>query len=229
MRYNTYINNKKCKEWGLNANQGALFDLLNQASSWAEPHIIENEVYYFVSRNKVIDEISLFYNKPDTVYRHFKILQEKGLIKYIKLGKKDLLKLTEKGKTWNAINSEMDSNSEINPKKLGNESEKSSEMNPTYNNTILDNNTINNKEKNIVKKESRFKKPSIEEIKKYCEERKNKINAEMFFNFYEAKGWLIGKNRMKNWKASVRVWESKQKDYNNNKPSSFTNEDGIPY
>lgn len=55
----------------------------------------------------------------------------------------------------------------------------------------------------------RFKKPTIEEIKAYCEERNNGIDAEYFFNYYESKGWQIGKSPMKNWKASVITWEKK--------------------
>ena len=50
-------------------------------------------------------------------------------------------------------------------------------------------------------------KPTIEEISDYCRERNKGIDAEQFFNFYEAKGWMIGKNKMKDWKAAVRTWE----------------------
>ena len=41
----------------------------------------------------------------------------------------------------------------------------------------------------------------------YCRERGNSVNAERFIDFYEMKGWMVGKNRMKNWKAAVRTWE----------------------
>jgi hypothetical protein len=54
------------------------------------------------------------------------------------------------------------------------------------------------------------KKPSIEEIKDYCLERNNGIDAEQFFDFYESKGWLVGKNKMKNWQAAVRTWEKRK-------------------
>ena len=70
------------------------------------------------------------------------------------------------------------------------------------NNTSI-NNTINKKE---IYKE-RFKKPTLEEVKEYCEERNNGIDAETFINFYESKGWMVGKNKMKDWKACVRTWE----------------------
>ena len=58
----------------------------------------------------------------------------------------------------------------------------------------------------------RFIKPKIEEIKNYCLERKNNINAERFYNYYESNGWKVGKNKMKNWKAAVRTWESSNKE-----------------
>jgi hypothetical protein len=60
-----------------------------------------------------------------------------------------------------------------------------------------------------------FEKPTIAEIKAYCDERKNGVDANMFFDFYEAKGWQIGKEKMKDWKAAVRTWE-KRKNTNNN-------------
>ena len=61
-----------------------------------------------------------------------------------------------------------------------------------------------------ISKESakRFSKPSVEEIRSYCQERNNGIDAEKFFDFYEAKGWVVGKSPMKDWKASVRTWET---------------------
>ncbi|KYK80872.1 DNA replication protein [Aggregatibacter actinomycetemcomitans serotype e str. SC936] len=151
MRFSTYINSAKCLEWGLNANQGALFDLLNQSSSWAKEVVCDGEVFYWVSRNSVIDELPLFYSKSDTVYRHFKDLAQKGLIIYKNIEKKDLIRLTQKGKSWNEFNQvEIRKNSEIDPT-LGNESEKTrieirknSEIDPTDNNTNYKNTNNHN-------------------------------------------------------------------------------------
>jgi hypothetical protein len=61
-------------------------------------------------------------------------------------------------------------------------------------------------------KTKRFIKPTVEEIRAYCFERNNSVNAESFFNFYEANGWRVGKNPMKDWKASVRTWEQRSSD-----------------
>ena len=53
----------------------------------------------------------------------------------------------------------------------------------------------------------RFTAPTLEEVKEYCAERKNGVDAERFVNYYTANGWKVGKNPMKDWKAAVRTWE----------------------
>lgn len=66
------------------------------------------------------------------------------------------------------------------------------------------------KEKNIKresKKANAFCPPTQEEVEAYCCERQNNVNAQKFIDFYSAKGWMIGKNKMKDWKAAVRTWE----------------------
>lgn len=56
-----------------------------------------------------------------------------------------------------------------------------------------------------------FKAPSLSEVQAYCQERGNGIDPERFVDFYAAKGWMIGKNKMKDWKAAVRTWERREK------------------
>ena len=56
--------------------------------------------------------------------------------------------------------------------------------------------------------------PSIEDVKAYCEERGNDVDPERFVNFYESKGWMVGKNKMKDWQACVRTWEKKERSSN---------------
>jgi DNA-binding PadR family transcriptional regulator len=149
MRYNIYVNQVKLKEFGIrNINQAHILGLLLESSTWAEEIIYDDKVYYWVARQKICEELWILDIKPDTAYRHLKKLADYGLIDYIKIGKKDCIRLTEKGKTYNSKHyvgneSEKDTNSEMNPTKLGNESEKDSDLNPTYNNTIHDNLTNN--------------------------------------------------------------------------------------
>lgn len=56
-----------------------------------------------------------------------------------------------------------------------------------------------------------MKKPSLEEVQDYCLSRRNGIDAGAFVDFYESKGWLIGKSPMKDWKCAVRTWERSRK------------------
>ena len=61
----------------------------------------------------------------------------------------------------------------------------------------------------VIKKPiiKRFKEPTVEEVHEYCNERKNKVCADTFIDFYASKGWMIGKGKMKDWRACVRTWE----------------------
>lgn len=66
----------------------------------------------------------------------------------------------------------------------------------------------------------KFQKPKIEEVKAYCDERSNGIDPQAFIDYYESNGWKVGKNSMKDWKASVRTWE--RNGYSKNKTSTTT-------
>ena len=70
-----------------------------------------------------------------------------------------------------------------------------------------DNNTNNNK----TNKGGRFTPPSVEQVMEYCNHRQNGINAQNFIDFYQSKGWKVGNSKMKDWKASVRTWETNNK------------------
>lgn len=80
-----------------------------------------------------------------------------------------------------------------------------------------DNNRDNNKESNninIITKEKKFRKPSVDEVRAYCEERRNGIDGQRFCDYYESKGWMVGNARMKDWKAAVRTWERRDEKSN---------------
>lgn len=68
------------------------------------------------------------------------------------------------------------------------------------------------KKKNRKRKTaSRFVPPTLAEVKAYCLERKNNVDAERFIDYYTSNGWKVGKNPMKEWKAAVRTWEKTSK------------------
>lgn len=74
--------------------------------------------------------------------------------------------------------------------------------------------------KSKEEKSKRFIPPTLEEVSQYCRERNNYVDAQKFIDFYESKGWYVGKNKMKSWKASVRTWEAKNKN-NSRKVADF--------
>lgn len=77
----------------------------------------------------------------------------------------------------------------------------------TYNNDKNDKN-----DKNIInnnKERGVFTPPSLTEVSDYCLERKNQIDPESFLDFYSSKGWMVGKNKMKDWRAAIRTWEKR--------------------
>ena len=82
-------------------------------------------------------------------------------------------------------------------------------------NTILFPSVVNTETARAI-----FLPPTISEVKEYCEKRKNGISPEQFVNFYQSKGWMIGKNKMKDWKAAVRTWEIQNRKNNGNNQTS---------
>ena len=92
---------------------------------------------------------------------------------------KDLLLQVGDETVWNPIGTQMEPESSIGKSSIG----KSSNNN------------------------GRFAKPTIDEVKEYCLERKNGVDAQRWFDYYESNGWKVGKNPMKDWKACIRTWE----------------------
>lgn len=74
------------------------------------------------------------------------------------------------------------------------------------------------KEKELdIEKETKRKKftpPTLDEVIEYCNERNNNVNPEYFIDYYMSNGWKVGKNSMKDWKATIRTWE--KNNYKNN-------------
>lgn len=71
---------------------------------------------------------------------------------------------------------------------------------------------------------ARFTPPTVDEVRDYCQERGNSVDPERFVDFYASKGWLVGKTKMKDWRAAVRSWErsdSQQKAQDKNRIRSY--------
>ena len=73
----------------------------------------------------------------------------------------------------------------------------------------------------------RFAAPTRSEVRAYCQQRQNGINPDRFFDYYEANGWKVGRNPMKDWKAAVRAWEKNGIDRAADQPPPSYDLDGI--
>ena len=69
----------------------------------------------------------------------------------------------------------------------------------------------------------RFQPPTVEEVRSYCTERGNNVDPQTFVDFYEAKGWMVGSNHMKDWRACVRTWEKNRVDRGRGKQNPALN------
>ena len=83
-----------------------------------------------------------------------------------------------------------------------------SDRNATALNPQCESDAIREEERREEKiKVNKFIPPTADDVKAYCDLRNNNVNVNKFIDFYESKGWFVGKNKMKDWKASVRTWE----------------------
>ena len=80
MQYTVTINQEKAQEWGLNAQQAMLFAFVYEVPSWANAVTTNDGVFFALSKLKIIEELPLLTDKPDTAYRMLRALRDKGLL-----------------------------------------------------------------------------------------------------------------------------------------------------
>ena len=92
----------------------------------------------------------------------------------------------------------------------------STDVQPTFNDRSTS--KVNKSKVNKINKDicaehthTQFTPPTVDDVKAYCRERSNHVDPEKFVDFYSSKGWMVGKNKMKDWKAAVRTWEKDDK------------------
>lgn len=95
-------------------------------------------------------------------------------------------------------------------KPMVNESENHRLLDEKPNVNVNVNENVNVKEKSTEKKSVRFSPPTLEDVSEYCRERGNKVDPHQFIDFYASKGWKVGNQGMKDWKAAVRTWEKRE-------------------
>lgn len=157
MQYTITINQAKALEWNLNAQQALLFAFVYECPSWARMMKTDGGDFYALSKSKVIEELPILTDKPDTVYRLMKQLEVAGLVEVSHTATVTLIRVTPKGKQWNrkvdgsekypastaskvgkisdARRKKIRSPSEKNPSKVGKISEPRSEKSPTNQDT----------------------------------------------------------------------------------------------
>ena len=123
-----------------------------------------------------------------------------------------------KDKSENNSETIIDFNSENNS---GKQSENNSVQTTTTTTTTTTNQKKDKEKSATASTPPRFHKPTVEEVRAFIQENNYHVNPNDFVNFYESKGWLVGKSPMKDWKAAVRTWESKEKNEN---PAKFVEE-----
>jgi len=99
------------------------------------------------------------------------------------------------------------------------------------NNNIVDNNAP--KSENSIKpdkpKRNKFVIPTVEDVQEYCDERGNNIDAQHFIDYYSARGWMLGKNHIKDWKACVRTWERNESKKQTERKKLKNTLEGLPF
>lgn len=101
MQYTITISQTKALEWGLNAQQAMLFAFVYECPSWANPVKTDAGIFYALSKAKIVEELPLLTSKPDTTYRLLKQLKEAGVIDLSSTSAITLVRLTDKGRSWN--------------------------------------------------------------------------------------------------------------------------------
>lgn len=69
----------------------------------------------------------------------------------------------------------------------------------------------------------RFTPPTVDEVRAYCKERGNGVDPQRFVDYYSSNGWMVGKTKMKDWKAAVRTWEQRDSKWGQNKTHKNSN------
>ncbi|WP_254413744.1 hypothetical protein [Vibrio furnissii] len=126
MRFSLYINQEKAMQWGLNIQQAILFSYIHDLPTWGKSFVVSGEVYYWSGKDKIISELPILTDKPDTIKRHMAALEKLGLIERTVCQNRALVRVTEKGKQWN----KSEEGREINPDQVGKNIPTSREKNP---------------------------------------------------------------------------------------------------
>ena len=210
MKYTIYINQKELSKTDFDLVDCTILDYLYFICNSKNEKIEEQRIngYTWVDYNKILSDNPLLRIKSKgALSRRVKKMENSGFIKLIER-RNNGHKLKYFALTKKSDSLFIQSNNPIHQKE-----------NPIHLNSFpIDENepisTIKdytNKNKTIKDERAlSFLKPTIEDVEYYCKERNSIIDAELFFDYYESIGWIVGKSPMKDWKATIRTWEKRE-------------------
>ena len=190
-------------EWYTDINTKVLFLHLLLKANWKDGNwqgIKYKRGQLIASIDTLATETGLTYEQTRTAIKH---LKSTGEITYTKIAKGGLFTIVEYGRFQDV------------PTRITHVSHEKPQIEPTQNPHDSQQYKNNKEDKEVKKESSRFAPPSLEDVRAYCSERNNSVDPQRFIDFYESKGWMVGKNKMKDWKAAIRTWE--QRDNGKNK------------
>lgn len=188
-------------EWYRDINTKTLFLHLLLKANWKEGSwqgINYKRGQLIASMNTLAAETGLTFEQTRTAIKH---LKSTGEITYEKIAKGGLITIVE----YNRFQDNHTQKPQKTHTETQSETTEATHEPQQYKNIKEDKEVKNNN--------SRFVAPSVEEVRNYCRERNNNIDAEEFINFYQANGWVQGKGKpIKDWQACVRTWEKNRKN-----------------
>jgi DNA-binding PadR family transcriptional regulator len=212
MKYTIYINQKALCKTDFDLVDGAILDYLYFICNSKNEKINKQRIngYTWVDYKKILnDNPMLRIKSTGALTRRVKKMEDTGFIKSIERRKNGhKLKYFALTKKSNSLFTQTHDPIHENENPIHLNAYPIDENEPI--NAIKDytNNDYTIKEERALS----FFKPTIEEIEYYCIGRYSPIDAELFFDYYESIGWIVGKSPMKDWKATIRTWEKREEE-----------------
>jgi hypothetical protein len=223
---------RKITDWRWWGNETAmalwLYILVNanwKDGWWDRGQEVVKRGEFITSQLKIADELHL---NRRTVTKYLKLFAEEGQIELKVDNRKTLIKVINYAKYQDVPNDDAQLtaqlNAQVNAQHSTQQHAQLTAQQSTHNRTIINQNKpyepVNNNR-------HPFKPPTLEEVRAYCRERNNNVDAERFIDYYSANGWVQGKGKpIKDWKACIRTWEknSTTTKGNTSKPASWPDE-----
>ena len=184
---------------------------------WQEPEALKFWVALLLQANWEA-KTTMFNKRLITVERGQVVFGRKVWSERLKISEMKLRRYLEMLKAEGMINQQITSRysliTVLNYHEYQVNNQQTTSKQPASNQQVTTSKQVNNK--TIGEK---FVPPTVSQVQDYCLERKNTVDPESFVDFYLSKNWMIGKNKVKDWKACVRTWEKNRRDTSYSSPA----------